>query len=278
MPQATKHDTVKQSTDAASRLRKPLYLDAAGIREVRAEGPALRIIMHEGVDRFFPLPRLSRITIRGPVNVRGDAMLAILSAGLSIVWLRGDATAAGHVLSASPRIDALLEQRLQDLAETGELPHVLENWRLAMLRRLILSEVMPHLGWVKDMRTRSIRGMAGGKIHKRLGIRWEKEIRAFLPLRLSLALGEWQELGISAIWLDPGPERPDLAALVAGLLEWPMWHIGLKLRQAPELASWQARIAFFERHHPYLLHQTQTIIDDLVRHLYAMQPGLTGVL
>jgi hypothetical protein len=230
--------------------------------------------MQEGPDHFYPLARISRIIIRGPVTLEGDAMLAIFQAGLSITWADTQGELAGHVLSSHPRLDALLNQRLEDLAETGELPHVLENWRLAMQRSLILRLVAPGLGWLKDLRTRTIRRKAASRIHRRLGLKWDREIRTFRPMLMSLALAEWQRLGLSPLWLDPGPERPDMAGLVAGLLEWPMWHIGLKLRRAPDFASWKSRIAFFERNHPLLIRHAREMIDDLVRHLYATLPGL----
>ncbi len=257
----------------APALRKPLYLDAGGIREVRVEGPALRCRMAQGPDRHFPLARVSRILARGPVNIRGDAMLGILQAGLTITWLTPDGTLTGYALTAAPRPDALLDQRLEDLAATGELADILENWRLSRMRRLIMEEVAPHLGWMKDLRARGIRGRAGGIIRRRLGIRWEKEIRAFRPLSLSLVLEEWRRMGTSPLWLDPGPERADLAALLAGLLEWPMWRIGLELPAAPDLSSWQARVRFFEEHRPAMQRHTRKLADDLVRHLYSVVPG-----
>ncbi len=263
-----------EKAPSSGSLRKPLYLDAAGICQIRAEGPALRCQMHKGPDRFFPLARLSRVLVRGPVNIRGDAMLAIMQAGLPITWLTVQGQVAGYVLTASPRLDALLNQRLEDLAETGELADILENWRLARMRQLIMEEVAPHLGWLRDLRARSIRSRAGSLIHKRLGIRWDKEIRAFRPLVLSLVLEEWQNVGLSHFWLDPGPERPDLAALLAGLLEWPLWRIGLKLKQVPDLETWQARIRFFENHRRALQRRAQQLMDDLIRHLYGIVPGV----
>lgn len=257
-----------------TRLRKPLYLDAAGIVQVRAEGPALRIRMREGPDRHYPLARLSRIVVRGDADVRGDAMLAVLRSGLGMTWLEASGTLVGHVLSACRRSDALLDQRLEDLSDTGELPHVLENWRLAMMRRLILRLVAPRLGWLKDLRARTIRRKAAARIHERTGCDWRKEMRHFHPLLLSLALEKWRDAGISAAWLDPGPERPDLAGLVAGLLEWPMWRTGLQLKRNPELRNWHARIAFFERHHQRFQRECAGIVDHLARHLLATLPGL----
>lgn len=253
-----------------SRTLKPLYLDSAGVARVGADGPALRITVKDGTTRHFPLSRLSRLIVRGPVDVSGEAILAILQAGLSITWLRSDQALAGHLMSATPLPDDSLTQRLDDLHALTDLNVILENWRLSRLRRALLREIGPHVGWVPDLRARTLRNAAARRIHARTGLHWQKEIRRFRPMLTSLVTRHLRAAGVAPRWMDPGPQLPDLAGIITGILETTLWRIGLELKKAPDLDSWKKRIAFFESHLGPLDRHADALVEDLARHLFDM--------
>ncbi len=251
-----------------SRLLKPLYLDSAAVSHVDADGPALRIQQKDGVVRHFPLIRLSRLVVRGSVDVSGDAVLAILRAGLSMTWLLPDQTLAGQLMSASPMPDDSLTQRLDDLHALTDLKVILENWRLSRLRRALMRDIGPYVGWVPDLRARTLRNAAARRIRARTGLQWQKEIQQFRPLLRSVITRHLRDAGVAARWMDPGPQLPDLAGLMAGILETTLWRIGLELRETPDLAGWKKRIAFFESHARPLERHAHALVEDLARHLF----------
>ncbi len=252
-----------------ARLRKPLYLDAAGAERVEAEGPALRVVMREGLARFYPLARLSRLVVHGPVEFGAQALLEIMDHGLGIVFLDGRERLAGYLLSARPLVDSSVNQRLEDLAASGELGEILDDWRLAQIRRAILRDVGPRLGWLRDLRARNVRKLAAARIRARTAMDWGRQMRAFRPLLRSVALRALKEAGIAPRWLDPEPQRPDLAALIAGLLEWSLWRAGLELRRAPDLGGWRGKVAFFERQEIIGI-RARELTDALVRHVHSV--------
>ena len=251
-----------------TRLRKPLYLQAGSLLRVDVEGPALRVEYLSGSRQYFPLPRISRIMARGPVPFMPQALLAIVQHGLGIVFSGTHDETLGYLLSARPLPDDTLSQRLQDLQSLGLLGDTLENWRLSRLRMLILQEAGPYLGWLRDLRARTARSAAAGRIYKRTGLRWQKMMRTWRPMLRALAQEHLSRAGVTVAWMDPRPDKPDLAELIAGLLEWGVWRIGLRLRRPEPLDKWRQQVAFLERYQGYLETLCWQLVDDLARHVY----------
>ena len=255
--------------DGPPPLRKPLYIDGTHVRELALEGPALRLEDDLGRKRYYPLARLSRTVWRGHFLCETQALEALLEAGLSLTIIGKDGAALGWLASAAPLLLTSLQQRLEEVEGLGLLQQVLENWRLSRLRMMILRHVVPILPGThpSDLRARTMRSRANHLIYRRSGLEWRKIMRGYRALLRALALQRLQEAGVDAQWLGAEPKRPDLGALLAGLLEWVLWGAALKREKLSPLCEWRDEIAFFESQRTAMNQEAEILLTDLERTL-----------
>ena len=257
--------TPKRRTPQPPPLRKPLYLNGTHLRSLTLEGPALKVEDDLGRNRFYPLARISRIILRGHMACTTDVLEHILASGLSMTILDQDEHLIGWLVSAQPLVLSMLQQRLEDAKHLGLLDQTLENWRLSRLRMMLLHHVVPHLSGVHpaDLRTRTMRNRASGLLYRRTGQDWRRIMRRFRGSLRAMAIQQLQDVGVDARWLGADETRPDLAGILAGLLEWVLWGAALKRKRPTPLQTWRESIAFFEASRNTLERSAKTLIDDL---------------
>ncbi len=262
--------TSQAADPAAPPLRKPLYLDGAQLRRLALEGPALRVEDRRGRRRYYPLTRLSRVLLRGTLVCDTAALTALLAAGLPFGLLDTDGRALGWLVPTAPAPDSGLARLIEDAENLGLLARALEDWRRSRQRMLILRHVAPALGPLHptDLRARSIRSRAAGRLWHRSGRDWRRLLRRFRPLLRALAFTPLREAGTGSLWLGGDSERPDLAGIFAVLLEWPLLGAALRDADGPRLAAWRDEIAFFERLRAPLEREIARLLPDLRRHLH----------
>lgn len=119
-------------------MEKPLYLEARGQRapqEVRLDGPALRVCVPGEADRLFPLRRLSRVLVSGPVEWQTDAILACAGQGVPLVFLDREGGCRARV-TGPPGTDVRgLFGRLVALLDRDDGPDRYAAWQRAMAQR-----------------------------------------------------------------------------------------------------------------------------------------------
>lgn len=117
---------------------RPLYLDGCDGMAVLLDAPALRIKVPTQADRLFPLPRISRIVVSGPVQWETDALLACADQGISVVFLARDGAVRGRWLGRAGERHVVL-QRLLDVLTRPDGGDRFADWRLAMQRLAVRS-------------------------------------------------------------------------------------------------------------------------------------------
>ncbi len=97
------------------------------------------LVKGAGRDRGrFPLRRISRIVICGPVNLRHDVLAVCLKRGITVSVIATDGTLLGHCLDAHLRPVRLAAQ-IYDLLDRPDWEDVYTVWRTARTRRAMLS-------------------------------------------------------------------------------------------------------------------------------------------
>lgn len=116
---------------------RPLYLDPGYARTVQLDGPALYVTGERRAAGRYPLSRISRVIVRGDVELRTAALLACLEHGVPVVFL----DAAGNPRGAcfgNHRRERALGSLLRELLELDNWRDYYGVWLAAMERRAIL--------------------------------------------------------------------------------------------------------------------------------------------
>lgn len=137
---------------------KPLYLtgsEGLGLR-VLLDGPALRVAQKGRADGRYPLVRLSRVVVSGPVEWRTDALLVAIERGITVTFLDENGDPRAFCLGCNPQAQSLSD-RLFDLLDRPDWEPLYANWRDANVRLRIL-DLGRGLGVsFQDLRARSVR-------------------------------------------------------------------------------------------------------------------------
>ncbi len=119
-----------------------LYVDAVfAPATLRLDGPSLLLEREGRAPDRVPFRRLSRLVLRGPAQLRGEVVPALLRAGIPVSWLDGRGNRLGTCLPA--RLRRTDTAALVTEAErAGILEEVRGNWLAAEERRLLLDLVI----------------------------------------------------------------------------------------------------------------------------------------
>ena len=95
-------------------IRVPLYLHASGPLRIRLEAPALCVKAESDADRLYPLRRVERIQVSGPVEWETAALLACVDSGISIQFLDRHGQTRGRLVGCG-QVNHSLAENLQRL-------------------------------------------------------------------------------------------------------------------------------------------------------------------
>lgn len=119
---------------------KPLYIHGPEGTRVLLDIPALRVTVPKQADRLFPLQRISRIAVSGPVRWETPALLACADRGISVTFLDEHAEVRARWLGRGGERQALL-QRMTDFLALPDALERYQNWRRGVTRMAARSAV-----------------------------------------------------------------------------------------------------------------------------------------
>lgn len=214
---------------------------------LRLDGPSLLLVRDGRAPDRAPFRRLSRVVLRGPVELGGEVVPALLRAGIGVSWIDGHGERLGSCLPARlARTDtrALVEEAMR----SGRFAEIRANWLAAEERQLVL-ELVVALGLrLRDLR-RSTVDRAAVTLLDRAGAPIDGEeilrrLRALLEAHLTLVL---QREGLGFRLQGGDPEGWNLLADLAGLNILALVPAALELArfvaQQPERHDMPARLA-----------------------------------
>jgi hypothetical protein len=109
----------------------PLYLHAEEPLQVTYREPALCIKAENRSDRIYPLRRIERIQVSGPVEWRTEALLACADKGISIHFINRQGETRGRLVGVTHNRQNLAEQ-LQHLLNQPDWERRYHQWCWAM--------------------------------------------------------------------------------------------------------------------------------------------------
>jgi len=197
----------------------PLYLHAREPLRVTLEPPALCIKSGDQSDRLYPLRRIERIQVSGPVQWHTDALLACADTGISVHFIDRRGETRGRLVGTG-QARRSLEQNLRRLLNGRDWEVRYRQWCWAMgmqSQRYVASRL--HYGYVD---ARELGGLpswcearlAGGTSKRNLGriLQWlHQDLYGMVTQRLH-GLGLWNH---SALFLE---EPVDLARDITTIL------------------------------------------------------------
>ena len=132
-------------------MSRPLYIVTAA-RHVELDGPALRVEIEGQTASRVPIRQIDRVVSRFGAEWSTAALLACLTAGVPVVFLAGDGSAAGHCLPARQRASTLAK-RLDSLERRHDGMTVFANWEASEQRWAVLALIgRPGSSPVPDLR------------------------------------------------------------------------------------------------------------------------------
>jgi len=117
---------------------RPLYLDGVAGAWVEWDDPALKISVPDRAPQWFPLSRVSRVVVTGPVNWQTPALLACTDQGITITFLDETGDVIARCLGKSGQRQCI-RQRLADLLARPDGEARYDDWRQAMRRMVVQS-------------------------------------------------------------------------------------------------------------------------------------------
>ena len=246
-------------------MMQPVYLNAPTVCRVTLEGPALRIHSRDAADRYFPLRRLGRIITRGKVQWSTAALLECMKMGVPITFLDREGRALGQCYSAWAQNGSLSE--LLDGCFTVEsgMRHLVD-WFRSQSRARMLKLLRRHGLQTEDLRVCTVRNLLRQCLKVREGTAYDP-VSPMKPLLTAHVLEIFASYRIGPEWMEPGHEWEGLAVYMAGVEEWDLWDLALGGRLKMENATYQARVAAYQRQAAWLEKRVRDLVGKLWRWL-----------
>lgn len=223
---------------------KPLYLEGVKGMTVNYDEPALTVSVPNKTRLLFPLSRVSRVVVTGPVDWSMPALLSCADAGVSIVFMRETGEVRGQWLGCR-RKGRNWAQLFSGVLQRPDVADRYRDW-LAGMQRMGVRSAARRLGFAdwRDADAATLTTWLNRSQHRtwRCVNGW---LQGFL---LSTVLQELEKLGLDArseCWRDQCFNVP---GDFCGILFWDFY---------PALLRWQSRcqeppehrdvIAFYEQ-------------------------------
>lgn len=198
---------------------RPLYLDVQEPTDVTLDGPALRVSTVRCCARHFPVARVSRVVVTGPVSWSTEALLACADEGITITFLTRGGRLRGRWLGSTSRRSEF-EQRCCDFTDRPDRADLHQRWRTDFRRHVIRMAY-----WRLGLRPRAqpaARVLALAEIDAAQFLPWKRKLYALAYAR---ALDELAKAGL-------GRDTEVLDMLARDLTTAIQWGLH------PDLVSW----------------------------------------
>lgn len=110
---------------------RPLYLQGRQGAHVRLDGPALDVRMPQRAPTLFPLLRVSRVVVSGPVQWSTEALLACAERGITVTFLDRNGGVRAYLFGESGTRESLFH-RLCDLLDRADWAERYGDWKRGM--------------------------------------------------------------------------------------------------------------------------------------------------
>lgn len=110
---------------------RPLYLQGRQGAQVRLDGPALDVRLPERAPTLFPLLRVSRVIVSGPVQWSTEALLACAERGITVTFLDRNGGVRAYLFGQSGARESLFH-RLCDLLDRADWAERYDDWKRGM--------------------------------------------------------------------------------------------------------------------------------------------------
>lgn len=117
---------------------KPLYIKGAAGMQVDYDEPALTVSVPDKTRQLFPLSRVSRIVVTGPINWSMSALFACADAGVAVVFLLDNGEVRGRWLGCVQQRQNLL-QLFSDFWQRADAMERYQDWYSGMQRMAVRS-------------------------------------------------------------------------------------------------------------------------------------------
>lgn len=199
--------------------RRLLFLDGTADTRVRLDGSALAVRSHNVARRWYPLRLLARVISRPQIRWEGPAIIALIEAGIPLLFLDNDGKLAGACLG---RFDDStgLGAHLETLVALPDWLVRYENWLRSEERR-ILHHLHVALGWPRaDLRPEVARARLDWAMQQQYGSSWALLLHPLLGALRGDVIRELSEMGIHADVIAGLRGQAMLAKDISALVGW----------------------------------------------------------
>ena len=239
---------------------KPLYLQGKTGMRVNFDEPALSIVAPDKARQLFPLSRISRVVVSGPVDWSMSALFACADCGIGIVFLCETGEVRSRWLGKVQSRQNFVQLYVELLQRVDSLQRY-QDWYSAM-RRMAVRSATRRLGFTdwQEADARTLNAWIQQALPEHC-LSVQKVLQGFL---LSSVLSYLGDLGLDArseCWAD---ERINLADDLSQLLLWDFY---------PALFVWvgkgsaepcqAALIRFYEQRHQRVEHLLRGLLNRL---------------
>lgn len=243
---------------------KPLYLKGIEGAQVDYEAPALKVSVPDKTRQLFPLTRVSRVVVTGPVDWSMAALLACADAGVAVVFLESTGEVRGQWLGTR-RHRRNLVQLFTEVLQRTDAADRYRDWLAGMQRMAVRSAArrLAFADW-EDADGAGLKTWFDASQNRS----WDCVNRWLQGFLLSSVMQELGALGLDAgsgCWRD---QRFNLPEEFCNLLFWDFF---------PALVRWQARqpappdhravIVFYENRWPRVEQLLRGIVNKWHRWL-----------
>lgn len=246
---------------------KPLYLYAKEEILVRLDGPALLVAgPGAGCEKRFPLRRISRVVVTGPVSWSTEALLACANQGINVTFLSDNGSARAYWL-CRPSTRSSFVQHWRDFLDRPDYASQYAQWRDNMRRRAIRFCAL-RMGFSDARHKDEAKKILGSGKQVPTSVREMK--RKVRGLAQACVMEGLTRVGFCA-------EEDEIQMLVSDIVNMVQWGLH------PEMLEWltgrgkkvrktESAVEFFERHIDVAKFHSRDFLHQLSRFLTRQEP------